>query len=222
MSTGLYRDEWDRLFKYSETVIKNKPLMPTLGNHDSQDGLGYWMYTELFDLPKNGSKNIPLEGSYSFLYNNAKFIMLDVTSSIKAQSEWLEEQLQNCNATWKFALFHFPPYSYEEDYPVIRDEWGDLFDKYHVDMVFSGHVHYYMRSKPMYDKKPVNTPADGTVYIISIAVPNKIRKMEEKEFVEIRFAGDYLYQTISIKDDQLEYLAINQDGIVKDSLTINK
>jgi hypothetical protein len=222
VGTGLYRNEWDLLFEYSQNVIKNRPLMPTIGNHDSQDGLGYWMYTELFDLPKNGSKNIPVEGSYSFKYNNSLFIMLDVTSSIQAQSEWLEMQLQSNEAIWKFVFIHFPPYSYEEDYETIRKEWGTLFDKYHVDIVFAGHVHYYMRSKPMYNQKPVKSPSEGTIYVISIAVPNRKSEMPEEEFVEVRIGGEYFYQTIDIDNNVLEFRAFNQEGIERDRFRIEK
>ncbi len=146
VSTGLHRDDWDQLFEYSADVIKNRPLMPALGNHDDQNGLGAGMFTDLFDLPKNGPANLPKEYLYSFEYSDALFIMLAIDLPIREQTAWLEEQLKNSNAKWKFAIFHFPPYVSVDNYPVIRKEWGDLFDKYHVDIVFSGHVHYYMRS----------------------------------------------------------------------------
>ncbi len=148
--------------------------------------------------------------------------MLAATKPKEEQAAWLENQLKFSNAKWKIAMFHFPPYSYEEDYPVIRKEWGSLFDKYHVDLVFSGHVHYYMRSKPMYAEKPVKDPADGTIYVISIAVPNRDRPMTEEEFVEVRVAGEYLYQKIDINEDELTLNAYNLDGKVIDSFKINK
>ncbi len=43
----------------------------------------------------------------------------------------------DASGSFQFAMFHFPPYNYEEDYFVIRKEWCTLFDKYHVDMVMS-------------------------------------------------------------------------------------
>lgn len=222
VSTGLFRDDWDQLFQYSAEVIKNRPLMSTLGNHDDQDGLGAWMYTDLFDLPKNGPENITPEYSYSFEYSNALYLMIASTMPISEQTKWIEEQLKNSKAQWKFAMFHFPPYSYEEDYPVIRKEWGELFDKYHVDMVMSGHVHYYMRSKPMYAQKPVESPSEGTVYLISIAIPNGNRKMEDRDFVEVRFGGEYLYQKIDIDGKKLTMKTYNSEGKMRDSLEITK
>ena len=222
VSTGLHRDDWDQLFEYSSDVIKNRPLMSTLGNHDDQNGLGAWMYTDLFDLPPNGPSNLLSEYTYSFKYGDALFIMLASTLPIEEQTAWLETQLKNSDEKWKITMFHFPPYSYEEDYPVIRKEWGTLFDKYHVDLVFSGHVHYYMRSKPMYEEKPVKDPADGTIYVISIAIPNRVRPMKNEEFVDVRFAGEHLYQKIDINGDELLFNAYNIEGKTVDSFKINK
>ncbi len=222
VSTGLYRDDWDHLFEYSSDVIKNRPLMSVVGNHDDQNGLGAWMYTDLFDLPDNGPQNLPSEYTYSFKYGDALFIMLAPTLPVKEQTAWLEEQLKNSTAKWKFATLHFPPYSYEEDYPEIRKEWGTLFDKYHVDMVFSGHVHYYMRSKPMYAEKPVESPAEGTIYLISIPIPNPVNEMTEEEFVQVRFAGEQMYQKIDINGNELLFNAYNAEGKILDSFKINK
>jgi len=146
----------------------------------------------------------------------------DVTAKIGDQTDWLEKQLSQSKAQWKFAIFHFPPYSYEEDYPEIRTKWGAVLDKYHVDMVFSGHVHYYMRSRPMYNQKPVASAADGTIYVVSIAIPNRQGEMPHRDYVDVRFDGEMLYQTISIDGNQLVYEACNEDGIVLDHLAINK
>ncbi len=222
VSTGLYRDDWDHWFEYGQDVLKQRPMMTTLGNHDNQDGLGAQLYLDLFEYPKNGPDFLEKERVYSFEYSNALFIMLDATAPIKDQTKWLENTLANSDKTWKFAFFHFPPYSYEEDYPVIRKQWGDLFDKYHVDMVFSGHVHYYMRSKPMYNQKPVKSPADGTIYVISISVPNGDREMPSRDFVDVRFGGEPLYLTIDINKNTLEYKTYNLAGDIKDEFKIEK
>jgi hypothetical protein len=222
VSTGLYRDEWDQLFEYSADVIKRRPLMPAIGNHDSQDGLGAWMYYDLFALPQNGPAGFIPERTYSFEYSNALFLMLDATAVKDEQAVWLEQQLEQSSAVWKFAVFHFPPYSYDEDYPDIREKWGAVFDKYHVDMVFSGHVHYYMRTKPMYQQRVVASPAEGTVYVISIGIPNRHRQMPSRDFVDVRFDGEMLYQLIEIDGNTLRYTVYNLEGEVRDMLIISK
>ncbi|MEN8117224.1 MAG: metallophosphoesterase family protein [Bacteroidota bacterium] len=223
VASGLFRNDWDIFFNYAEEVIKNKPLMPVLGNHDDQNGLGAKMYIDLFDLPENGPDKIPGEYSYSFKYGNALFLMLASTRPINEQSAWIENQLKNSDATWKFAIFHFPPYSADEDYPNIRKEWGNIFDKYHVDMVFSGHVHYYMRTKPMFAEKPVTKPSDGTIYIVSVAVPARELSLPDKNYVEVRSTEqDYYYQKVDINGSEFNYKTYNSSGILIDSLNIIK
>jgi hypothetical protein len=222
VSTGLYRTDWDKYFDLSKDVIKNRPMMPSLGNHDNQDGLGTQMYLDLFALPTNGPDIAEDERAYAFEYSNTLFIMLDPTASVKGQTEWLENTLKNSNAKWKIAEFHFPPYSYEEDYPEIRKEWGSLFDKYHVDLVFSGHTHYYMRSKPMYNQKPVSSTKEGTIYMISAAVNSRDHERPEREWVDVRFSGKALYQVIEIDNNKLVQKAYNIDGELRDEFVIKK
>ncbi|MBI2425667.1 MAG: metallophosphoesterase family protein [Candidatus Hydrogenedentes bacterium] len=226
VSTGLYRDHWDHLFAYSEHVVSQRPLMPSIGNHDDQDGLGCWMYLENFALPENGPDKLEKERAYSFEYGNALFVILDVTQVIEDQTAWLEQQLVGSSATWKFAIFHFPPYCMETDFDLdyadIRAAWGPLFDKYHMDMVFSGHVHSYMRSKPIRNQQVVDSPKEGTIYVVSIAIPNGPGKLPAKDFGAIWFGGPPLYQTIHIDGNRLEYTAREADGRVRDELAIEK
>lgn len=226
VSTGLNRDDWDKLFEYSKNVISERPLMSTLGNHDSQDGLGVWMYLDLFDLPKNGPAELEPERTYSFEYGNALFLMVDATAKNEINTRWLESQLSESKTIWKFAIFHFPPYvaidDHDTDYKDIREQWGRIFDKYHVDMVLSGHVHHYMRSKPIYDQKVVSNPSDGTIYIISIGIPNREHEMQNMDFVEKGYQGEGLYQTFDIDGNKLSYRSYNLEGKIIDEMRINK
>jgi hypothetical protein len=146
VSTGQYREDWDQLFEYTQDFARRRPLVPAIGNHDDIDGLGADLYLSLFDLPTNGARRLPPERSYSFEYASAMFIILDCTDSVEDQRPWLEAQLAHTKATWKFAIFHFPPYGPGVDYPDIIREWCAVFDKYHVDFVLSGHVHDYVRT----------------------------------------------------------------------------
>lgn len=222
VNTGLYRDDWDHFFAYGAEVIKNRPLVPTLGNHDAQDGLGAWMYLDLFALPLNGPSNLEKETVYSFEYSNALFIILDVTSSIQKQVTWLEQQLSTTRAKWKFAVFHFPPYMYKSDYPDIRKLWGAVFDKYHLDIAMSGHVHYYVRSNPMFQGKPMNSPAEGTIYITSVAIPARNKETPDQDYAAVHFGGGMFYQTLEIDGNRLVYRVYNIEGKIRDELVITK
>lgn len=222
VNTGLYRDDWDELLHYPSKVFASIPFMAVPGNHDSQDGLGAWMYQEMFSYPDHAPSPSMTELTYSFLYQNAFFLMIDATFPIGEQSEWIEEQLANSNADWKFAMFHFPPYNSIEFYEEIIAEWGPLFDKYHVDMVMSGHFHYYMRSKPLNAGKLVESPAEGTLYLMSIGTTGKNQEMKEAPYAAFQFGGDHLYQHVEINGKSLNYTAYNLEGRPVDHLVINK
>lgn len=222
VSDGLHRNQWDDLFEYSKSVICRKPLMSVPGNHDNRSGLGALMYRELFSYPKNAPDGVAKEQSYSFQYKNALFLMIDATSPVEKQTAWIEEQLSGSNATWKLAMFHFPPYNWEELYVDIQKEWVPLFDKYHVDLVMSGHIHYYMRSGPMKGGKVVPSYQKGTVYAISIAIPTKPAVIPDEPYAVTRNTDGHLYQYVKIDGNQLSFTTLNADNHVIDSFKIEK
>ena len=209
-------------FGYSKDVFSYKPLITVPGNHDRQDGLGAWMYYQLFSLPKNGPEKVDPESTYAFEYGNALFLMIDATQPNEDQTAWIEKQLKNTKATWKFVMFHFPPYNFEEPYLDIQNEWCGLFDTYHVDMVMSGHIHYYMRSKPINHGKVVKSFNEGTVYAVSIGTHGNHDDIGQEPYAEKRYKDGQFYQHMEIKDRVLKYTTYNKEGNIVDELLIDK
>jgi hypothetical protein len=222
VGTGQYRDDWDQFLAYSSPVARQYPLVPAIGNHDTIDGLGADMYLSVFDLPKNGPKGIAPERAYSVRYGNTLVLVLDCTEPLEPQTPWIEEQLANTDATWKFVVFHFPPYSPDEDYPDIRAEWCTVFDKYHVDFVLAGHVHNYQRTHPIRNGEPMERPEQGTVYLITCSVPWRPQR-EKPEYAA--FVGEWSKPTFvafTIDGDRLEARAFDEEGNMHDEFTIVK
>ena len=222
VSTGLYRSDWDQFFEYSNDAFSQKPLMPVPGNHDRRFGLGSWMYYDYFSLPKNGPEKVAPESTYSFRYGNALFLMIDSTHPMDDQTEWIEDQLKNTDATWKFAMFHFPPYNFEEPYFDLQKNWIPIFDKYHVDFVMSGHIHYYMRSKPMYNGEVKESFADGTIYTVSIGTLSKHDNIGEEPYAAVRKNYGQIYQHVEISGKTLDYTTYNKEGKIIDKFHISK
>lgn len=222
VSTGLNRDEWDLYFHRSGKAFANKPLMPVPGNHDRQDGLGAKLYTDLFALPVNNPEGVDPELSYYFEYGDALFIMIDATSDVDPHTPWIERILSESKAKWKFAMFHFPPYNFEEPYFDLQKAWVPLFDKYHVDMVMGGHIHYYMRSRPMNGGKVVDDYSKGTVYAISISIPSKHEHIGPEPYAVKQYAEGYFYQRVEIGPNGMKYKAVDSDGVVRDQFSIKK
>ena len=132
------------------------PFVPTQGNHDSRpsngDGLAY---LDLFSLPTNGT--IP-ERYYSFDEGPVHFIVLDTefafqdTTRRAQQVAWIESDLAATRQPWKVAVFHRSPYSSGTEHGsdlTVRSTFGPIFERYGVDVAFSGHDHGYERSIPV-------------------------------------------------------------------------
>ena len=136
---------------------------------------------------------------------SALFLVIPSGLNVEEIGKWMERELATTDATWKFGIYHFPMYTTEEEYaneyPRQRAAWGPVFDKYHLDMMLTGHTHHYVRSGPLRDSKAVASPNDGTVYLVS---------------------APGIYSTFHITANRLEFKSLDVNGTVKDELTIDK
>jgi hypothetical protein len=154
---------YQELDKTAGWFFRKYPTWPSLGNHEVSGPKtstheknyesGVANFGDFFGL-----KN-PL---YSFTYKNAKFIALDWIKVSESQEKlaWLENELKEAAGKHIFIFKHRPYYtvghkSYDdvEGKPTIVT---DLFSKYKVTAVFSGHDHIYYRTK-----------RDGVIYMVS-------------------------------------------------------
>jgi predicted phosphodiesterase len=111
----------------------------TLGNHDEP--------AQRFYKPFN------MDGKrfYTFRKGDVEFFVLDSTYITPAQVTWLKETLERSDAEWKVPYFHHPIYSSGEKHGSetdLRALIEPLFIQHGVDVVFSGHEHFYERLKP--------------------------------------------------------------------------
>jgi len=170
VTNGYNQTQWDSFFNSLNSYwIGNNnltiPIIPCLGNHE-ENATNYY---EQFALPGN-------EQWYSF--NWGKYVHITVLNSeanpTGDQLDWLENDLSSHeNYTWKFVLFHQPLFSssHHGSWNEGREYWSPLFDKYRVDIVFSGHDHDYERSKAINytasKTSPQSSYSMGTIYIVS-------------------------------------------------------
>ncbi|MDX1934224.1 MAG: metallophosphoesterase [Capsulimonadales bacterium] len=107
-------------------------------------------------LAAAGGENYPRSASYSFDYGNSHWTVLDSNYYVDWNNQemraWLEKDLANAQkATWRFVAFHIPPFHSSREHR--NEQWMrslcPLFEKYKVDVVWTGHVHNYQRSYPM-------------------------------------------------------------------------
>ena len=224
VNRGAERWDWDSFFENSKGVFDRRTLVPVLGNHEYQSAQPL-LYLAQFALPRNGPKTIPPERAYSFEYSNAKFIILDSNLDAAKQTAWLEKQLANTKAVWKFVSYHHPAYSSggNRDNVDVRNLWTPIFDKYHVDLALQGHDHAYLRTYPMNGQKRVATAKDGTIYTIAVS-GTKHYEQAPHDYTEVGFAKVSTYQVLDIQitGNRLVYRAHDVDGKVRDEFVIEK
>jgi hypothetical protein len=124
---------------YKPMLDANIPFYAALGNHDDPNQRFY----KYFGM---GGKRF-----YTFQKKDMRFFALDSNYMDKDQQRWLEDELSKSTSKWKVAYFHHPLYSSgaahgsEVDLRAIVEP---LFIKYNLNVVFSGHEHFYERVKP--------------------------------------------------------------------------
>ncbi|HPO12290.1 MAG TPA: metallophosphoesterase family protein [Candidatus Hydrogenedentes bacterium] len=226
VNRGTKREEWDELFNEAQGFFDNKPFVPALGNHDYAKQKSPEQYLKIFALPENGPGELPKELAYSFTYSNAFFVVLDGNQPPEKQSGWLDQQLAGSRAVWKFAVFHQPAYSSKSsrDNEDIRESWGALFDRYHVDMVLQGHDHAYLRTYPMKDGKKAASAKEGTYYVVSVS-GSKFYDQESHDYAEVGFTKTDTFQIIDIQTNgksTCTYRAYDAEGKIRDEVVIEK
>lgn len=96
----------------------------------------------------------PNMANYSFDYGDAHFLCLDsniyLDPSDQSLIDWIEDDLKNTDAMWKFVTYHHPAYNigkehYSEQHMRVL---SPTFEKYKVDFIFHGHEHNYQRTRP--------------------------------------------------------------------------
>lgn len=107
-------------------------------------------------LLKSAGKKFPTMANFSFDFANSHWLTLDANGYVdwtnKNMIDWVVRDLEKAStATWKFVLFHHPGFNSSIDHFEQQQMrlLSPIFEKYHVDVVFMGHVHNYQRSYPL-------------------------------------------------------------------------
>jgi Calcineurin-like phosphoesterase/Purple acid Phosphatase, N-terminal domain len=168
------RTWWD-FWANNTRSARNRPWMPSPGNHENELGngpIGYQAYQTYFSVPDAAGQTDVTRGLwYAFTAGSVRIISIandDVTYqdggntyvrgySAGAQKAWLEKELaatrENHDIDWVVVCMHQVAISTVDKFNGadlgIREEWVPLFDKYNVDLVVCGHEHHYERSHPI-------------------------------------------------------------------------
>lgn len=110
----------------------------------------------------------PRMTNFSFDYGGAHWTILDSNSYVdwtdRELRAWLERDLAGAaGATWRFVAFHHPPFnsSHAHRGDQRMRVLADVFEAGKVDIVWTGHVHNYQRTRPLTfrpDRRPDGKP----------------------------------------------------------------
>ena len=186
---------------YKALLDAGVKFFAALGNHDDPNQVFY--------------KNFNMNGERYYTFKapkgSVRFFALNSNYMDKVQLAWLEKELSASDSDWKIAFFHHPLYSSGDRHgsdEVLRDQLEPLFLKYNVDLVLTGHEHFYERIKPQ----------KGIHYFIA-GSSAKLRKgnIGTSDITAKGFDTGYAFLLMEIVGNELYFQAITADGKTIDS-----
>lgn len=172
----------------------------SLGNHDNPDD------ERLYKPFNMGGQRY-----YSFKKGDVAFFVLDSNYMDPAQLSWVEQNLRNSQAKWKICYFHHPLYSDGKSHGPdmdLRAQLAPLFQRYGVNVVFSGHEHVYERMKP-----------ENNIYYFILGNSGKLMTHDFHRSEEMinGFDTDRGFMLIEISGDKLYFQTLSRTGNTIDS-----
>jgi predicted MPP superfamily phosphohydrolase len=199
--------DYDRKF-----AIPYKPLLDAgikfyaaLGNHDDPSE----RYYKPFNM--NGERYYTFKPA-----NGVRFFAMDSTYVDDKQLKWVDDQLGMSGSDWKIAFFHHPPYSSGETHgsdETLRTQLEPIFVKNGVNVVLTGHEHFYERIKPQ----------KGIAYFIT-GSSAKLREgnITQTELTAKGFDSGYTFMIVEIVGDDMYYQALTDAGKTVDSGSVHR
>lgn len=165
VTVGLTQFEWEEFFERAEPLLARTPFVSAHGNHEV-NAVNYYA-----QIAMPGDQE-----TFGFDYGHAHITVAndspeDIAFLTGKFRNAIESDLAaNQNDRWKLFMHHKPMWSASTRHGssvVLQDAWGPLIDQYGVDLVLAGHDHDYEVTKPLFDKQPVASPSNGTVYVVA-------------------------------------------------------
>ncbi len=200
---------WDRQLFSPEyinirQVFANMAFIPIMGNHDG-NGI---LFQKYFPYP------YVRQSYWSFDYGPAHIAMLDQYSPYRSGSDqynWLKNDLETSDKTWKFIVLHQPGWSASENTMITQRDIVPLAEEYGVALVFGGHNHYYARAEVNGVTHLTVGGGGAPLYSPNPNAENVLVSRSVHSFAEIQIHGQ-----------QLDCTVIDLDGNIIDSFSIRK
>ncbi len=201
--------DFERKFElpYKGVLDAGVKFYASLGNHDGREQRFYKLF------------NMDGQLYYTFKPDreNVRFFALESGYLDEEQLAWIAKELSGSREEWKITFFHHPPYSSGGRHGSstrIREVLEPLFVKYNVDVVMTGHDHFYERIKPQ----------QGIVYFI-VGSGGQLRRGDLRggsALTEKGFDTDRAFLVAEIKGDEMHFNAVSRTGQIVDAGVITR
>jgi hypothetical protein len=176
-----------------------------LGNHDNPNQRFYKLYN------MGGERYYTFRGSGSgalarLTEGGVRFFALDSNYVDRTQLEWLTKELEASGSDWKIAYFHHPLYSSGKTHGSALETRAILepiFLKNGVNVVFTGHEHFYERVKPQ----------QGIIHFI-VGSTGSLRRgdIRQTDMTDKAYDRDHAFLLVEIAGDDMYYAALSRAG----------
>lgn len=186
-----------------------------IGNHDLAAELDYQGFNmegrRYYSFRRSERTLQGLEGA------GVRFFVLDSRSFDPQQLVWLRDELAKSRTDWKICYFHHPLYTsgrYGNVARVLRLVLEPILIAGDVDVVLSGHEHFYERIQPQHGISYFISGGAGSLREGDIRRPSAIMARgfdTDFHFVMMEVSGDTLYfQAISRAGNTIDAGAITR------------
>jgi hypothetical protein len=202
-------EDFKRKFEipYKPLLDRGVKFYASLGNHDARNQRFY----KLFNMEGK------LYYSFKAPKQNVRFFALETTYAEPEQMKWIAEELKNSGDEWKIPFFHHPLYSSGERHGSdlrLRTILEPLFTQNQVKVVFTGHDHFYERTKLQ----------QGIAYFV-IGSGGKLRggNIDNSSGLVARgFDTDLAFFAAEIDGNELFFNVLSRTGQIVDSGVITR
>jgi hypothetical protein len=207
-----YRAKFER--PYKALLDAGVVFYAAIGNHDDPSEVHYAPFNmegrRYYTFRKSERRLGGLAGA------GVRFFVLDSRSFDPAQLDWLREQLAESGTAWKICYFHHPLYTsgrYASAARSLRLSVEPILVDGDVDVVLSGHEHFYERLKPQRGISYFTSGAAGSLRRGDIRPSSVLAK---------GFDQDYHFMLMEVAGNELYFQAIARTGETIDAGVISR
>ena len=199
---------------YKPLLDAGVKFQAAIGNHDDAAQINYEKFNmggrRYYSFRRSDRPLGPITGG------GVRFFALDSRSFVPEQLTWLQKELADSTSKWKIVYFHHPIYTsgrYQTGARTLRSVLEPFLVAGDVDVVISGHEHFYERILPQRGIAYFVTGAAGSLR------PNDIRRTN---LTARGFDTDYSFMLMEVSEGELFFQAISRKGETVDAGVIRK